>query len=530
VKSKALAQLVPKGQLCAYDLMVQVGLAMTLGSKQRQEVRAKLFDTRAIVVSTGLLSNLRDRFLAHLETLHRLKVPELRAAMNGGYPLHFDATSDSGKGGLFLCMDGWRDWVLLAARIDSESEKNIRPHLEKTVALFGLPNSTVRDLGDAGANAVTFLSQRGIADFVCHRHFLGAVGKKLFDKPYTRLRELLRRSALRKDLGALLKEARKECEAPYDKGSLGSGPMRKSLAGLLWWILHGDGRKEAVFPFALAHLDFVHRCRAALRQAETWIPRPRTKTEHKAIKRLGHLMSRLDKERRFAPTEKELQANWLAFSELRTVLRLTNAELPGGDARRDQLPLAAVEALRRDAIEKEVEKYRQDLKSRVVKVDRKERGCSAESIILGYLDNYGDKLFGHPVLRDADGAILAIVPRTNNPSEHFFGNSKQKLRRRVGRANLARDLQQQPAQVALAYNLRHSDYVQIVCGSLDNLATAFASLDPQAVVTSKLVRDHRDTELQSLVRLLLSQHKKDVDGSRKGRYSESQSCSVATVF
>jgi len=100
---------------------------------------------------------------------------------------------------------------------------------------------------------------------------------------------------------------------------------------------------------------------------------------------------------------------------------------------------------------------------------------------------------------------IAVVERTNNVAEHFFGKEKQHLRRRLGRAHLGRDLEDQPAQAALAANLRHPDYVRILCGSLDNLHNAFANLDKQALNESTpLVRSNRDTALQNRVRALLN--------------------------
>jgi hypothetical protein len=88
--------------------------------------------------------------------------------------------------------------------------------------------------------------------------------------------------------------------------------------------------------------------------------------------------------------------------------------------------------------------------------------------------------------------------------EHFFGAEKQKLRRRVGRAHLGRDLEDQPAQAALAANLRHPHYVRVVCGSLDNLPTAFAQLDEQALErTTPLSRNNRDSVVLRRVRELV---------------------------
>jgi hypothetical protein len=80
--------------------------------------------------------------------------------------------------------------------------------------------------------------------------------------------------------------------------------------------------------------------------------------------------------------------------------------------------------------------------------------------------------------------------------EHFFGAEKRKLRRRLGRAHLGRDLEDQPAQAALVANLQHPEYVRVLCGSLDNLPSAFAEFDEQALErTTPLSRNNRDSVL-----------------------------------
>ena len=100
------------------------------------------------------MSALCDRFLHLLGCLHRRRAPALQAAMQHGYPLHLDATCDQGRGGLFLCLDGWRGWVLHAARIRSENAAELQPALQATLDDFGPPLAFVRDLGSAMAKAV----------------------------------------------------------------------------------------------------------------------------------------------------------------------------------------------------------------------------------------------------------------------------------------------------------------------------------------------------------------------------------------
>ena len=197
-----LAELVPAGQRFGYDLIVWVGLARYHHHRQRREIRAELA-RRGILLSDGSVSALCDRFLRALEALHRSRAPALRAAMaRWGYPLHIDATSDKGRGGLFVCLDGWRGWVLLAVKIASENAAELRPAIERTVAAFGAPVATMRDPGRAGAKAVGACRERAIPDLVCHYHFLAAAGQQLLDIEYAALRSELRRSKVRSGLRA----------------------------------------------------------------------------------------------------------------------------------------------------------------------------------------------------------------------------------------------------------------------------------------------------------------------------------------
>lgn len=178
---------------------------------------------------------------------------------------------------------------------------------------------------------------------------------------------------------------------------------------------------------------------------------------------------------------------------------MTDAELPRGD-RRGLIDrgLPAFEVKRIQAIEEKTIAYHEEIRQRVACAQtesQKTSEKSAEAIILKYLDRYSSHLFGHPLLIE-DGNILAVVERTNNVAEHFFGADKQNLRRRLGRANLDRDLENQPAQAVLVSNLKHPDYVKITCGSLENLPEAFAKLGKEKLENeSTLQRSNKDTEL-----------------------------------
>ena len=275
------------------------------------------------------------------------------------------------------------------------------------------------------------------------------------------------------------------------------------------WILEGDGTKDLLYPFALVHLEFYQRCRQALQRAQCWVQGPRTLPERHAIDHLATLIRRFDKDNRFTTAVTRLEEGWHAFCELRDVLQLSNAELPRADVRAHQKELALLEARRMGEIEAALRDYRTELGERIASSQNAGAlSTSPSAVIVKYLDRYGERLFGHPTRRDEEGMIVAIVERTNNVPEHFFGGEKQHLRRRLGRANLGRDLEDQPAQAALAANLRHPDYVRVLCGSLDHLPTAFAELDEQPLAqATPLSRSTRDSKLQHRIRELLKGEK-----------------------
>ena len=509
LRSETLPRLVKPGHKYGYDLIVQVGLARYLAGLQREEIRRMLRDDHGIELCAGSVTALCDRFLGYLEALHVARAPVLRQALGDGYPMHLDATCERGKGGLFVCIGGWqsRHWVLWAARVPSESGANLSPVVDKAVALFGQPGATMRDMGEGCASAVASLREAGVVDIVCHYHFLAAVGRRLFKRRYHKLRDLIRKTCCRADMRALLRDMRKYSGTDRTEGRFGRGTIRDGLKALVLWVLEGDGHADAPYPFSLPHLDFARRCLQVSKKAEPWVPRPRTAPERRALACLERLVARLETAPRLRSTVKQLEARWAAFGELREVLRLSGAELPRGDGRATQEHLPALELLRLQQIKQAVDQYTNDIEGRITaRQKRANKNSSTFAIILRYLRQYGPHLFGHPVNRDDDGHVVAIVGRTNNVAEHFFGSQKQQLRRRVGRGQLGRDLEKQPAQVALVANLRDPEYVRFVAGSLDLLPAAFARLDSDELSGEPtLVRDNRDSRLQRVLRKLLEE-------------------------
>ena len=187
------------------------------------------------------------------------------------------------------------------------------------------------------------------------------------------------------------------------------------------------------------------------------------------------------------------------FQQLRDVLRLRHDALRQRERPAPSPP--ALSAARLEEMADRVQAFRQRLRKRVQAAPADTR---PETVVLAYLDRYQDQLFGHPVACDDAGRVVAVVARTNNPAEQFFSQAKRQLRRRLGRAHLGRDMQDQPAQAALAANLLDPHYVQIVCGTLDELPRTFALLEQAGTVTAQptLDRDQRHSNLRRRIREL----------------------------
>ena len=442
------------------------------------------------------MSALCDRFLHLLGCLHRRRAPALQAAMQHGYPLHLDATCDQGRGGLFLCLDGWRGWVLHAARIRSENAAELEPALQVTLDDFGPPLAFVRDLGSAMAKAVAACRTPPTLDLVCHFHFLAAVGGRLMDADHAALRRSLARWKVRSRLRNLLRSVLRQ-------GLPASGSARATdLPALLYWALEGDGGRQPRHPFGLPHMDFYRRCLQFGQRADERLPPPRSRSERRILQRASEVLEPV-RESAFglAAVAERLERSQAVFAELRELRRLRHDELRGR-APHEPLTVAAGAALL-ESIAEQVGRHRRQLRRRVQAHRRPGTGGGhcPEAIVLDYLDRYRDHLFGHPLVRDEEGRVVAVVERTNNPAEHFFSQAKRELRRRLGRAHLARDMQNQPAQVALTANLHDPDYVRILCGTLDQLPRAFADLvrPGQATARPALDRYARNSALRRRV-------------------------------
>ena len=484
--------LVPRANF-GYDVMVLVGRERFLGHRQREEIQATLRTEYGIPISTGEVSTLTRRFVGYLARLHRARAPQLRQALesDGGWPMHIDATGEHGRGTLFVVMAGWRRWVLGSWKLATERADLLAPRMSEMVRLFGWPCALMRDMGKAVTDAGDALvaerrrQQMDLPVLACHQHFLADIGKDLLKPAHNELRDSFRCHKVLPKLRALVRELgvkigpeiaqAREAVLDWQQDEQGKHVIDGGLVGLAvvralgQWVL--DYKADASgfdFPYDRPFLDLYRRCLKTRRALEAHLCQETADQDVlRNLRRLHAVIIPVISDVPFGQLARRLSRRAALHDELRQVLRLA------GPAKVDVETGSELERMK-EALERFTVDLRKRRPSRGPAKDQRE----AVDLILEHLDRHGATLWGHEIiLPEAVGGGSRLVDRTNNLLESFFKGAKHQERRRSGRKSLGHDLECLPAEALLAYNLNCADYVEILCGNLEQLPAAFAQLD-----------------------------------------------------
>jgi hypothetical protein len=510
--STDLSAIFPARATFGYDVIVRVGLERFVHYRQRDEIRAVLAG-EGVQASEAQISLMGARFLKYLEALHRHRAPALRAALakDGGWPMHVDATGEDGRGTLLVVYAGWRGWALGAWKVPTERADAILPRLGQMADHFGAPCAIMRDLGRAVSEATaTFVSKRRLAIpiLACHTHFLRDVGKDLMRKIHDELRGRFRHfkvqpelralaRSLGRRLGPVLPQARQAVERWLRQDHRGhhlpTGTQGLAVVrALAQWVLDfpDDGFDQG-FPFDVPMLDLYSRSIEVLAALDAFLRMaPRDPKVNAAAEHLHRILRPVDCEVPFDRVACVLRARRALFGQLRDALRL------GPKPAHPTRPRGAEAAADLEQIRDAINKLTASLRYR-----RPARGPASETrrgidIVLEHLGRHGPYLWGHEIRLPHGNTRL--VARTNNDLEGFFRGLKHDERRRSGRRTLTQDLEHLPPAAALARNLTRPDYVEILCGSLDDLPAAFARLDAAGLVRVRDSAPNTETVSRSL--------------------------------
>ena len=483
--SEHLRQLVPEKSTFGFDIIVEVGLALFTRCRNNQEIMQELA-IQNIMVSEREISYLGRKFIIYLALAHRESQPLLRnlMAQSGGYILHVDGTCEGDSPNLFCGMDGISELVLDAIKIPSEKKDSLIPFFKRIKEQYGEPKALVHDMGKGIIAAVENVFP-GVADFICHFHFLRDIGKDLMLDEYTAFLKRLRKLKVR----ALLRQKSKyleqknplmphmieemmvslECGA-WQTTSFESIPLITTYALIHWVFAYSSQSAGYGFPFDRPYLDFYRRLQQIHRLlAEIMGVHLRgIDKDNKPFVQIYKALTEAVEDQRLNDLADSLKRKADVFDRLRKAMRIALPEGKNGinDNGYD---------VDMNCIETRVKAFKKWLMS-------DGRRKTAYAGMVTQLDKYWDKLFADPLAIVMPEGIRYIQPqRTNNILERFFRGEKQRGRKKSGTASLSKLLKTTLAETPLVQNLKKSEYREIILNGCHTLADRFSKIDSHLI-------------------------------------------------
>ena len=478
--SDALLRLVPARSNVAYDVMVFVGRSMYQRHRTTEEIRAELA-ARNVFLCPSEISYLGRKFVLYLARAHRQAIPRIRETMApaGGYMLHLDATHAGDAPALMTGLDSLSKIVLANIKIPSEHADHIVPFLKEIKQTYGTPRACVHDMGSGICKAVKEVFP-GVADFICHFHFLRDIGKDFLDPAYGKLRNRLRSHSISTKLCALVRQTR---QAAYEQSSnpidlpkaILNAEQTASLLpllsayGLALWALHGKHSGDGYgFPFDRPLLSFAERLVELDRQMPRllYLSKNDEPNNIQYLYKLYWAASEVAEDPTFKNLVDDLRWRSRIFDSLRTAMRIA---LPGGSGLNDNGTTQAM-----STIQEAVTRFRSRLDQ--------DPALASDPLCLNMakqIDKYLDKLFNNPIQVDTPAGAVTLYPqRTNNILEQFFRELNRGNRRKTGNNSMQRVLKNMLVDTPLVKNLDNPDYMAVLLNDKADLEELFAGMAP----------------------------------------------------
>ena len=482
-RSEELCNLVPPGANFGYDVLVYSGKALYLRHRNEEEVVAELAQ-RNVRISPREVSLLGRKFIVYLAIAHDRCTDRLTEAMRltGGYVCHLDATCEGRDPILMSSLDSLSKIVLGNVKLSSEDEKQIVPFLQRIKENFGIPLALVHDMGAGILKAVAKVFP-GVADFICHFHFLRDIGKDFLGGEYDIIRNRLRKHQISSKLRYRAKQLKHRIdqdpgmidvlkegfeEQPLPASSLQELPLLNGYT-LIHWALEGKAEGNGYgFPFDRPHLAFANRLRqlhAHLYKLKDIQLRGQWEDNKPYFKILVDLKKIMADKTLWKAIE-QIEKKITVFERLRKAMRIAPQSAHRG--LNDEGGKANIRT-----IEYRVKKFRAWLTTRKTYPQDQD----AQKMIK-QIGKYWKKLFADPITVDTPSGTIQIQPqRTNNILEQFFRNLKRGNRRKTGNSSSSRMLRTMLAETPLVKNLQNPDYMKILLHEKATIEELFAEIE-----------------------------------------------------
>ena len=486
--SQELRSLIPEKCNFGFDVIVFVGKSLFLRCRNYQEILSEL-KQKNVTISISEIGVLTRKFVIYLGLLHKKVQRKTRRYMNmkGGYILHLDGTCDGGSPHLISVLDGITEIVLDNIKLPSENSDDLIPFLERIKKAYGVPLAVVSDMGKGIALAIKKVF-KNVAAFICHYHFLKALGKDLFGDESDIIRKGLQKHGIQTVLN---RRARKLEDVIGDTTNLVDGfvsgiesekipsncPLNHvpkiAAYTLIKWAL--DGKKQGHgfgFPFDQIYLSFYQRL-IELNYRLHELNEIKLQGDWKENRIYGKICHDLldvinDPALRKAATKMEEKI--IVFNKLRKAMRITLPENKQG--LNDNGDLSNIKT-----IEKEVKKFR----DRLCK-DKKYSGNKDYQKMVEQIDKYWTKLFADPIIVKTKAGRIVIQPqRTNNILEQFFRKLMRSFRKKNGFNAMEKIIKAMLPDTPLVMNLKNKDYMRILLDGKKTLEERFAEIDSKKV-------------------------------------------------
>ena len=473
-------QLVPHRCRCGFNVLVKVGMSMFVDCKNEKQIQAEL-KSRNTAISTRQVGYLAKRFIVYLAVAHKESRSEIKdlLSLRGGYILHLDGTCEGDSPHLMSALDEIAQIVLDNIKIPSEKADKIIPFLKRIKDCYGIPLALVHDMGTGILSAVKEVFP-GIADYICHYHFLRDIGKDLFEIEYARIRSELSKYSIRPSLRKIVKSLEEKIETQpelansldvylKDEGQSGDVLPRVLAYILSHWILDAKSELNGYgFPFDREHLIFYRRLKSASRIVKNLSAK---KKKDRYIIKLNRVLARALNDKNLKIIVGRIEEKTQIFDELRDAMRI--AALGGKKGLNDDGEDVDIKT-----IEEAVSIFRNSNKIKAAaeaNVDYKK--------MVKQIDKYWEKLFADPIpITTAGGETIFVQPqRTNNILERFFRDLKRMYRSKSGTQSLNKVIKAMLADTPLVKNLSTPEYLKIILNGHDTLEGRFAEIDEKHV-------------------------------------------------
>lgn len=505
--SPQLRVLAPVKGTYGFDVIVEVGMSLFVHSRNEREIMKDLAANN-IFVSEREIGYLGRKFVVYLALAHRESREQLVCSMTkrGGYILHIDGTCEGDSPHLFCGLDGISEIVLDSIKIPSEKKELLIPFFQRIKEQYGYPVALVHDMGLGILMAVEEVFP-GVANFICHFHFLRDVGKDLLLQDYqsiiNRLRKYNVRGLLKQKARYLEKKIGQDSVADL-AASLESHELKTASVAwipalstytLIQWVFESSSESRGYgFPFDRPHLEFYQRLKkihCLLEDIKGIRLRDKAK-DNRSFTQLKQLLDEVLADKELNESAANMEAKARVFDKLRKALRIALPE--GKNGLNDDGDETDIKT-----IERKVTDFRGWLVS-----DEKRKETYRKMI--EQMDKYWGKLFADPLVVNTPGGQVRITPqRTNNILERFFRGEKRRDRKKSGTASLNKTLKTILADTLLIRNLKNDEYLRIILNGCSTLAERFSHIDDK-IVREQLREAERDHEkIPKEIKVLIKQ-------------------------